>query len=288
MVMREQEQIAAFFHDCFHDNDYEGTFVKELFHDHAVGCIPVMGPFSGVRGIKQVCLRWVHAFPNLRIFPSVTQVSETSFRATWKGLGTHDGPLLGIAPTGQEVTLFGNTLFHFQGEKAISLDSNFDPNQLYQQLLPSSPSRASPTSRISSTSPPFMQHQAGSYSILITLARRCHTSYFLLSEQEAEIIALLSHSWDIEQIAAFTHTTKETAENLAAVALKKLNCSSPHHLAQYLITHSLLSIFRNLHDLLYMFYHQDSERKKHLPTSPHTAEPPTRGQSSCFNNHKDT
>lgn len=61
----------------------------------------------------------------------------------WTYYGTHQGELMGIAPTGEQVTIAGITIYRISGGKVEEEWNNFDQLGLLQQLgVASSPEEA--------------------------------------------------------------------------------------------------------------------------------------------------
>jgi predicted ester cyclase len=63
------------------------------------------------------------------------QIAERDMVATrWTGRGTHDGDLMGIAPTGKQVTVSGLTLSRLSNGKVVEEWTNWDTLGMLQQL----------------------------------------------------------------------------------------------------------------------------------------------------------
>jgi predicted ester cyclase len=74
------------------------------------------------------------AFPDLRIIIE-DQVAEGDKVVTrWRGSGTHQGDLFGIAPTGNRVSLVGITINRIEGGKVAEEWQIFDALGMMQQL----------------------------------------------------------------------------------------------------------------------------------------------------------
>lgn len=52
----------------------------------------------------------------------------------WTGRGTHDGELMGIAPTRKETTITGITMSRLQNGKVVEEWTNWDTLGMLQQL----------------------------------------------------------------------------------------------------------------------------------------------------------
>lgn len=52
----------------------------------------------------------------------------------WRAIGTHEGELMGIPPTGKQLTLTANTIYRFADGKIVEAWWNFDALGFQQQL----------------------------------------------------------------------------------------------------------------------------------------------------------
>jgi predicted ester cyclase len=74
------------------------------------------------------------AFPDARITVE-KQLAEGDLVATrWIGRGTHEGELMGIQPTGKQVTVSGLTISRLEGDKIVEEFQNWDTFGTMQQL----------------------------------------------------------------------------------------------------------------------------------------------------------
>ena len=93
----------------------------------------------GREGHKQVLQQWRAAFPNLTL--TVDDVFAVGDRAAlrWTARGTHTGDLMGMPPTGREVTLTGIDILRVVDGKIVERWGEFSGIEMLQQLgaLPS-------------------------------------------------------------------------------------------------------------------------------------------------------
>jgi predicted ester cyclase len=74
------------------------------------------------------------AFPDLHV-EIEEQLAEGDLVATrWTATGTHEGDLMGIAPTGNRVTLPGMEIVRFSGGKLAEGWEGYDSMVMMQQL----------------------------------------------------------------------------------------------------------------------------------------------------------
>jgi len=109
--------------------------VEELFASDYVGHDPSMPePLRGPEGIKEFISTYRDAYPDARITVE-TQLAEGDLVATrWTGRGTHQGELMGIEPTGKQVTVSGLTLSRVQNGKIVEEFQNWDALGMMRQL----------------------------------------------------------------------------------------------------------------------------------------------------------
>jgi steroid delta-isomerase-like uncharacterized protein len=91
-------------------------------------------PLRGPEGVKEFISSYRAAFPDARITVE-EQVAEGDLVATrWSGRGTHEGELMGIQPTGKQVTVSGLTISRLKGGKIVEEFQNWDNFGMMQQL----------------------------------------------------------------------------------------------------------------------------------------------------------
>ena len=91
-------------------------------------------PLRGPQGVKEFISTYRAAFPDARIMVE-QQLAEGDLVATrWSGRGTHEGELMGIEPTGRQVTVSGLTISRLEGGKIVEEFQNWDTFGMMQQL----------------------------------------------------------------------------------------------------------------------------------------------------------
>ena len=91
-------------------------------------------PGSGPEATKQQASMYRTAFPDLHITIE-DQVAEGDQVVTrWTARGTHRGDLMGIAPTGKQMTITGINITRIAGGKAQEGWTNWDTIGMMQQL----------------------------------------------------------------------------------------------------------------------------------------------------------
>jgi steroid delta-isomerase-like uncharacterized protein len=107
----------------------------EVFAPDYVDHDPAMPEdIRGPEGFKEYVSIFRTAFPDLHI-EIEDQVAEGDKVVTrWTGTGTHEGDLMGIAPTGNKVTLPGMEIVRISGGKLAEGWEGYDSMVLMEQL----------------------------------------------------------------------------------------------------------------------------------------------------------
>jgi steroid delta-isomerase-like uncharacterized protein len=109
--------------------------VDELVASQYIGHDPANPePLHGPEGVKEFISSYRAAFPDARITVE-DQLAEGDLVATrWSGRGTHEGELMGVEPTGKQVTVSGLTISRLENGKIVEEFQNWDNFGLMQQL----------------------------------------------------------------------------------------------------------------------------------------------------------
>jgi steroid delta-isomerase-like uncharacterized protein len=125
--------VRRFLEEIFSGGNLE--LVDELFAPHYVLHDPaVPGEVRGPEGVKQYVGMYRGAYPDTR-FTVEDQIAEGDEVVTrWTGRGAHQGELMGIPPTGREVTITGITIDSISDGRIAEEWNHFDQLGLLQQL----------------------------------------------------------------------------------------------------------------------------------------------------------
>src|SRR5438093_1825109 len=109
--------------------------VDELVDRKYVGYDPSLPePLRGPEGFKENISTYRAAYSDARITVD-DQIAEGDKVVTrWTGRGKHDGDLMGVAPTGKQVTVSGLTFSRLANGKVVEEYTNWDTLGMMQQL----------------------------------------------------------------------------------------------------------------------------------------------------------
>jgi steroid delta-isomerase-like uncharacterized protein len=115
------------------------------FVDH--GALPSQTPDR--EGHKQTLAAFRSAFPNLSVSTDDIIAEGDEVVSRWTARGTHQGELMGISPTGKEVTITGIDVLRIADGKVVERWAEYDSLGMMQQLgvvpEPGQSEEASPT-----------------------------------------------------------------------------------------------------------------------------------------------
>jgi predicted ester cyclase len=109
--------------------------VDELLSSNYIGHDPALPePIRGIQGAKDNFNQYRSAFEGAQITVK-EQVAEGNLVATrWEGRGRHTGDVMGIAPTGKDVVVAGQTLSRVENGSIAEEWVNWDTLGMLQQI----------------------------------------------------------------------------------------------------------------------------------------------------------
>jgi steroid delta-isomerase-like uncharacterized protein len=133
--MSEQNKaLVRRYNDEFWGEGNEGL-ASELFAENLVDHDPAgQGLAPGREGMKQALRSFRSAFPDLETSFEHLIAEGDKVVLRWKARGTHEGELLGIPPTGKQVTLKGVDILRIEDGKIAERWAEYDNLGLMQQL----------------------------------------------------------------------------------------------------------------------------------------------------------
>ena len=124
--------------DRFTDEAWNGgnlDLVDELFAEDYVGHdAPRPEPVHGPEGMKEFLRTYQAAMSDANITLDDVIIRDDKVVTRWTGRGTHDGPMMGIPPTGKHVEFTGIRIFRLAGVKIVEGWVNWDTFGLMHQL----------------------------------------------------------------------------------------------------------------------------------------------------------
>jgi steroid delta-isomerase-like uncharacterized protein len=129
----ENKAIARGALEAFGSGDVDR--LEELIAPDVVDHDPY-NPFAseGLEGVKKGVNMYREAFPDLQ-FTIEDQIAEGDKVATrWTGTGTHQGELMGAAPTGKSATVTGIAIDRIEGGKIVETWGNWDTLAMMQNV----------------------------------------------------------------------------------------------------------------------------------------------------------
>jgi steroid delta-isomerase-like uncharacterized protein len=121
----------------FIEESWKGKFdvIDELTDPDYVGHDPANpDQIRGPEGVKQFISMYLAAFPDARMTVEVQLAHGELVATRWSCCGTHRGELLGIEPTGKEVSIAGLTISRLADGKVVEDFHRWDTFRLMQQL----------------------------------------------------------------------------------------------------------------------------------------------------------
>ncbi len=133
MAEENKALVRRWFEDLFNEGNLdvadEIIAPNHLGHDPTLPDLPI-----GPEGQKQLVNLYRSAFPDARITIE-EQVAEGDTVVTrWTGRGTHQGELMGVAPTGNQVTVTGIDIAHISEGKVVETWTIYDALGMLQQI----------------------------------------------------------------------------------------------------------------------------------------------------------
>ncbi len=133
MEIEENKRLAR---RAFEDLWNQGKLdtVTDLYDANQVSYGLGMDVPAGAEGIKQFISIYRTAYPDTH-FTIEDQIAEDDKVVTrWTAVGSHQGELMGIPPTGRRVTVTGITINRIVGGKIMETWNNYDALGQLQQL----------------------------------------------------------------------------------------------------------------------------------------------------------
>jgi predicted ester cyclase len=130
-IEKNKELITRFIEDAF--NEGNTRLLAEMIAPDHVSHLP-SGDHYGPEGVRIDIAGFRAAFPDLRltVLDLIAEYDRVVFR--FVANGTHEGPFMGISPTGRQVNVDGIGIDHVRDGKTFERWVQFDGLGLLRQL----------------------------------------------------------------------------------------------------------------------------------------------------------
>jgi predicted ester cyclase len=109
--------------------------LDELVSSDYIGNDPALPePVRGIQGAKDNVNQYRAAFAGAQITVSELVGEGDLVASRWEGRGRHTGEIMGIAPTGRDVVVSGQTLSRLDKGKIVEEWANWDTLGMLQQI----------------------------------------------------------------------------------------------------------------------------------------------------------
>jgi steroid delta-isomerase-like uncharacterized protein len=132
-VEENRALIQRFVEDAFNRGNL--AIVDDIYAPDYVGHTAGLPEQTlGPEGVKEFVGLYRSAFPDLHttIEDIVTEGDKVAYR--WTAVGTHQGELLGVAPSNNRVELTGITIERIEAGKIVQTYNNFDQLGMMRQI----------------------------------------------------------------------------------------------------------------------------------------------------------
>ena len=110
------------------------SLANELIATDYAGHSPGLPDFKGPEGFRQYMTMMRTAFPDIHLTIEDTVAEGDKVVMRYTGRGTHKGDLMGIAPTGKQITITGMVISRHVGGKQVEAWVAMDQLGMMQQL----------------------------------------------------------------------------------------------------------------------------------------------------------
>ena len=115
-------------------NEQRFEAADELIAPDFRGYAGSFGEVRGPAGVRRLVAVYREAFPDLKVSIDDLIVHDDTVITRWRATGTHEGDLLGLAPTGRAATGRGITIDRWRNRQAVESWSESNTLELLQQL----------------------------------------------------------------------------------------------------------------------------------------------------------
>ena len=115
-------------------NNHDAEAIAASAGPNGVMFDPALGEVRGTEALKANAELYLNAFSDLKIEVTSEVVQGNTLCQEWKSSGTHDGELMGIAPTGKHVEAHGCNVATLDDSGSIELHRYWNPGEILAQI----------------------------------------------------------------------------------------------------------------------------------------------------------
>ena len=132
MAAADNKALASEYFEAFGRNDFPA--LQRVVHPDVVYHTAPPGLSPGIEGYRELMAMYKSAFPDLEVTIDDVVAEGDKVAARFSSTGTHQGELMGIAPTGKEATVTGITISRLRNGKVVEEWTNWDTLGMLVQL----------------------------------------------------------------------------------------------------------------------------------------------------------
>ena len=110
------------------------ALIDELFAPDHINHSPNLGQMAGPEGLKQLIATFRQAAPDLHFTIDDMLAEGDRVVTRWTARGTHQGELMGVPPTGKQITVTAIVIDRIVGGRFVEHWAGRDDLGMYQQL----------------------------------------------------------------------------------------------------------------------------------------------------------
>ena len=125
-------RVRSWYEEVF--NKKKLAAIDDFFAPNVIDHSLPSGAPGGIEGPRQNISMFLGAFPDLHLTLEDIIAEGDKVAVRFTATGTHQGDLMGIAPTGKHVTATGINIIRYENGKSTEGWANFDDLGMLQQL----------------------------------------------------------------------------------------------------------------------------------------------------------
>lgn len=133
MSTEENKALTRHFYQAFWNEQNWGIVEEVIAADYLDHSLPAGLP-PGREGFKLFATVYFTAFPDLQVTVEDVMAEGEKVVVRWTARGTHRGELMGIPPTGKQITVTGTEIIKVTAGKYTERWASYDQLGLLQQI----------------------------------------------------------------------------------------------------------------------------------------------------------